>query len=86
MSLADELNLGPKSAEMLSAVGIHSLEDLRDLGSVNAYLFIKQSGSRPSLNLLWAMHGALTGQRWNMLSDCDKQTLIAEMEALTQTD
>ena len=42
--LADLLNLGEKSAQMLHAAGIHTIGELIDLGAVGAYLKIKQQG------------------------------------------
>lgn len=53
-------NLGAKSAEMLAKTGICTAQDLRQLGAVQAYLRVIESGSKPSLNLLWAIEGALT--------------------------
>ncbi len=35
--LADMLNLGEKSAQMLHAAGIHTVKELADLGAVDAY-------------------------------------------------
>lgn len=53
--LGELQNLGPKSQAMLAAAGIHSLEQLRKLGSVHAYLLVKATGANASLNLLWAL-------------------------------
>ena len=44
-------NLGPKSQAMLAAVGIVSLEQLRQLGSVRAYRLVKANSFNASLNL-----------------------------------
>lgn len=60
-NIADLPNFGPKSQQMLAQAGIHTIEQLRELGAVRAYLQVKRSGN-VSLNLLWAMEGALTGQ------------------------
>lgn len=59
-------NLGPKSQEILAAVGINSVEQLRELGSIAAYALAKKSGANVSLNLLWALEAALTGKRWHV--------------------
>jgi DNA transformation protein len=53
--LADLLNLGEKSAQMLHAAGIHSIKQLNDLGAVEAYLMIKRQGIAVSLNMLYAI-------------------------------
>lgn len=53
-------NLGPRSREMLAKAGIVSEAQLRTLGAVAAYVAVKRAGGKPSLNLLWALEGALT--------------------------
>ncbi|WP_312265883.1 TfoX/Sxy family DNA transformation protein [Neisseria sp.] len=45
-------NLGAKSTEMLAKAGICTAQELRQLGAVQAYLRVIESGSKPSLNLL----------------------------------
>jgi DNA transformation protein len=61
-------NIGPKSAQWLEAVGIKTLEDLEDLGAVEAYRRVKAAfPGRVSLNLLWALQGALLDLPWNEL-------------------
>ena len=82
MSLADLRNLGDKSAQMLAAAGIHSHEDLVQLGPVRAFLAARQAGSNPSLNLLWAIAGALTDTDWRELSEEYKQSLQQELDEL----
>lgn len=54
-------NLDPKSSEMLALAGIESVEQLRQFGAVAAYLKVKGRSGKASLNLLWALEGALTG-------------------------
>ncbi|HLY96238.1 MAG TPA: TfoX/Sxy family protein, partial [Sideroxyarcus sp.] len=64
MNVADLPNFGPKSQQMLARAGIHTIEQLRELGAVRAYVRVKRSGACSSLNLLWAMEGALSGRHW----------------------
>ena len=86
MNLADLPNLGPKSQQMLAAVGIDSLERLRELGAVCAYLRVKRDGGNASLNLLWALEGALTGQHWQVVAKQERLRLLMELEALESAD
>ncbi len=65
--IAELPNLGPKSAEMMAAIGITHESQLRALGSVAAFLRVREAGAKPSLLLLYAIEGALTGQKWNEL-------------------
>lgn len=78
---ADALrNLGPRSREMLERAGIDTLERLRETGSVRAYVAVKRAGGRPSLNLLWALEGALTGQRWQDVAREHRTSLLLALE------
>lgn len=72
------LNLGPQSIRWLEQVGIRTLGDLKRTGAVAAYLLAKQRQPKCSLNLLYALEGALTGVRWNQLSEKTRQRLRAE--------
>jgi DNA transformation protein len=63
-SLARLANLGPKSAQFLRNAGITSHEQLKQLGSVKAYSIVKHVEPSASLNLLWALEGALSGLHW----------------------
>lgn len=80
MNIADLPNFGPKSQQMLAQAGIKTVEQLRKLGSVRAYLQVKRSGGNASLNLLWAMEGALTGQHWQVIAKQERLRLLLELE------
>lgn len=68
-------NLGPKSAAWLKAVGILTRADLERIGSVRAYRKVAEAGFETSLNLLYALEGALLDLRWDRLPDAVKQNL-----------
>lgn len=61
-------NLGPKSAAWLRAVGIDTRAELARVGSVRAFLRVQEAGHCASLNLLYALEGALLELRWDRLS------------------
>ncbi len=65
--LAKLRNIGPKSAASLAQVGIHNRADLESHGSIGAFLAVRESGQAPSLNLLYALEGALLDEPWNDL-------------------
>ncbi len=73
-------NLGAKSAEMLAKAGICTAQDLRQLGAVQAYLRVIESGSKPSLNLLWAIEGALTDRDWRDIAQDEALPLLLAVE------
>ncbi len=73
--------LGPKSLAMLAAAGLHGRTDLEKLGSVRAYLRVQAAGQNASLNLLWAIEGALTGQDWRVIAREERGRLLLELDA-----
>lgn len=79
-SLADLPNLGPKSRHMLLAAGIASFEQLREMGSIAAYVKAKRAGGNVSLNLLWALEGALTGTHWQAVAREHRTSLLLALE------
>lgn len=67
-ALTDLLNLGPASARWLVAAGITSPAQLRRMGALAAFRRVAMSRSgEVSLNLLYALEGALRGVRWDRL-------------------
>lgn len=80
MNLADLPNFGPKSQQMLAQAGIHTIERLRELGAVRAYLQVKRFWKGASLNLLWAMEGALSGRHWQDVARHVRLRLLLELE------
>lgn len=78
--LARLANLGPKSRHMLQSVGICTVAQLRQTGSIAAYGAIKQAGLPASLNLLWALEGALTRQSWQVVARDHRTSLLLALE------
>ncbi len=79
------MNVGPKSAAWLRQVGIRTREDLVKAGSVGAFVKIKRAGFRPSLNLLYALEGALLECHWQQLpEDRRSELLLAAEDAVSQ--
>lgn len=73
-------NLGPRSEAMLRDAGITSLAQLRAMGSVAAYARVKASGADASLNLLWALEGAITGLPWTTVAREHRTSLLMALE------
>lgn len=73
-------NLGPRSVESLAAAGITSLMQLQGLGSVRAFVRARARNRGVSLNLLWALEGALTGRRWQDVAETDRASLLMALE------
>jgi DNA transformation protein len=43
---------------------------------------VKRSGCNPSLNLLWAIEGALTDRDWKEVAKNDRLSLLTQVEIL----
>jgi DNA transformation protein len=72
-------NIGPKSAAWLRQTGIRTQEDLVAVGSLAAYVRVKRAGFKPSLNLLYALAGALDDCHWQQLGVERREQLLAEL-------
>jgi DNA transformation protein len=85
MLISDLPNLGPKSQSMMEAAGIKTVEQLRKLGSVRAYAKVKATGVSASLNLLWALEGALSGLPWQEVAREHRTSLLLALEQYENT-
>jgi len=74
-------NIGPKSAAWLRQVGLRTREDLEATGALDAFMRVKRAGFKPSLNLLYALEGALQDCHWQEVSEQRRSELVAGAEA-----
>lgn len=79
-SLSDLPSLGPRSRDMLARAGITTVAQLRELGSVAAYARTRKANPGASLNLLWALESALTGQPWQEVARQHRTSLLLALE------
>lgn len=79
-ALAALPNLGPRSAQMLAAAGIRSRAALARVGAIDAYLRVKRSSGQASLNLLYALAGALDGTHWQQVRRQRRLELLTALE------
>ena len=78
-------NIGPTSASWLEDVGIHTTADLAEVGVVEAYLRVKRAyPERVSLNLLYALQGALLDIRWNLVPDDMREMLRQQARTMAK--
>ncbi|MBX9459447.1 MAG: TfoX/Sxy family protein [Rhizobium sp.] len=62
-------NIGPTSAAWLAEIDIHTLDDLRAIGAVEAYARLRfRFGRRINRNMLFAMAAALADTDWRNLT------------------
>lgn len=74
-------NLGAASARWLSAVGITTRDHLDQAGALEAFLQVEAAGFKPSLNLLWALEGALLDSHWTKLPSDRRSDLLLALDA-----
>jgi hypothetical protein len=74
-------NIGPKSMAWLRQTGVRTLEDLQAVGALAAFVRIKRAGFRPSLNLLYALEGAILGCHWQEIPEQRRTALVQAAEA-----
>ena len=74
-------NIGPKSAAWLRQVGLRTQEDLESVGAVEAFIRVKRAGFRPSLNLLYALEGALMDCHWQEVPSERRSELLVAADA-----
>lgn len=76
-------NIGPKSAAWLRQVGLRTREDLEAAGAVDAFVKVRRAGFKPSLNLLYALEGALRDCHWQEIPEARRLQLVEAAEAAT---
>ena len=80
--LASLPGLGEKSVQPLHRIGLYTESDLREMGAVAAFYQCQLAGERPSLNMLYAMVGALNRQPWQQVASQQKEALLQQLESL----
>lgn len=74
--------LGPKSLQCLNDIGITSLAQLRQRGAVAVYIALKIGDKcQPSLNMLYALEGAIENRDWRDVAKNERDRLLIELEA-----
>lgn len=85
LRIRDLRNLGSRSEGMLGQIGVHNVEQLRDRGAVRTFHELRQAGVASSLNMLWALAGALEpwpeGRHWREVArGDDRLSLLLALE------
>ena len=81
MRIRDLRGLGPKSEEQLAKVDITTLDELRRVGAVPAFITVREETDwKPSLNFLYALVGALEDRDWRDVARENRRRLLAELE------
>jgi len=70
-------NIGKVSRAWLRQIDIHTLNDLKACGSVAVYRMIKSMQPKATLNLLWALEGAILDIDWREIPETRKSLLLS---------
>jgi DNA transformation protein len=73
-------NIGPKGMAWLRQTGVRTLEDLQAVGALAAYVRVRRAGFKPSLNLLYALEGAILDCHWQQIPESRRSELILQAE------
>ena len=74
-------NIGPKGMAWLRQTGVRTLEELKAVGALSAFVRVRRAGFKPSLNLLYALEGAILDCHWQQIPDERRAELIVAAEA-----
>jgi DNA transformation protein len=84
-SISTLKSLCPKSQAPLERDGITSINQLKAMGAVAAYVQAKRTNSNVSLNLLWGLESTLTGEPWQEVARKHRTSLLLAAEDCEQS-
>lgn len=74
-------NVGPKTKQWLTSVGVNTIQDLENIGAVEAYRRIREIyPDLVTLNALWSLQAAVLDIDWRDLPDGLKDQLRTEVD------
>ena len=73
-------NIGPTLARKLQGIGIQSLQELKEIGSIEAVLQIGVKDPSECYNMLYAFEGAIQGIRWYSIPKDERAQLKADFD------
>jgi DNA transformation protein and related proteins len=75
-------NLGPASEAAFARAGIHSAEDLREIGADEGYRRLLRAGSAPHFIGYYVLVMGLQGRPWNDCQGAEKKALRKRFDAI----
>jgi DNA transformation protein len=79
-------NLSGLNARILQEAGVTSPAQLHELGAVATYVRVKRAGIQASLNLLYALEGAIRDVNWTELPYSVRASLTLEADAFLENE
>lgn len=75
-------NLSVKHERLLAKIGITSIKQFKECGSINAFIQFKKSGLLVNANIFWALTAALLNKHVYMLTEQEKARYLEKINAL----
>ena len=75
-------NIGPATEAAFARAGLHSAEDLREIGADEAYRRLLASGSSPHFIGYYVIVMGLQGRPWNDCKGAEKKAVRARFDAI----
>jgi hypothetical protein len=76
------LNLGPATEAAFARAGIHSADEIREMGPDAAYLRLMEAGTQPHFIGYYVLVMGLQGRPWNDCQGEEKRALRVRFDAL----
>lgn len=78
--IQNAVNIGPVLTQRLLAVGVTTLDEVRERGAVEVWQLIADTAEgNERAHMLLALEGALRGQRWTSIPRAERDTLLVEV-------
>lgn len=78
--------LGPTSRAWLAAIGVHDAAQLRERDPFDVYAQLKTTQPGVSLNLIYALIGAVEGRDWRDVARRERTSILLRLEAMGLLD
>ncbi|NAW64969.1 TfoX/Sxy family DNA transformation protein [Photobacterium halotolerans] len=79
--IKDLPNLRLANERMLKKAGISSVDQLFEVGAIGAFQALQESHHESlSLDLLWALEGAVSGKHWSVITPQRRNELLSKLE------
>jgi DNA transformation protein and related proteins len=80
VALSNMRGLGPASLRMLVAIDVTSAKQLRAADPFDVYAAIKKNQNGASVNLLYALIGAIEGRDWREVARTEKTRILLRLD------
>jgi DNA transformation protein len=78
--IQNAVNIGPVLTRRLLAVGVTTLDEVRDRGAIEVWQLIADTAEgNERAHMLLALEGALRGQRWTSIPRSERDALLVEV-------